>query len=132
MWAHDLPDSVGVCQSEVSDERTTQKAATQKGSLMSDDKKADVFGGAYYFRPYPGARLERIGPELGDAAPQAWICRRVADFPNGILPAGAATTTCRRCGVAIAYNPGRVLSVPIDTPQICMQCAHVEPLPIEP
>jgi hypothetical protein len=96
---------------------------------MSDDKTADVFGGRFYQRE-PGGRMREISTP--PRPPDAWICRRVDDFPDGILPAGAATTVCSRCGVAIAYNPGRVLTVPIDTPQICMQCAHIEPLPIEP
>ena len=95
------------------------------------DKKADVFGGKFYERDARG-RMHEVPGGAPPRAPDAWICRRVADFPNGIPPAGAATTTCRDCGVPIAYNPGRVLSVPIDTPQICMQCAHVRPLPIEP
>lgn len=64
-------------------------------------------------------------------APDAWICRRVADFPRGIAPAGAAVGVCTECGASIAYNPGRVASVPLGTPQVCMQCASIKPLPIE-
>jgi len=99
---------------------------------MSDDKKADVFGGRFYERE-PGGRMREISTP--PRPPDAWICRRVADFPNGLPPAGAATTVCSRCRQAIAYNPRRMHSTPIDTTQtkmICMQCAHVEPLPIEP
>lgn len=74
-------------------------------------------------------RLLELPADAGAA--DLWICRRVADFPRGLAPAGAAIGRCARCGAEIAYNPARVASVPPATPQVCMQCARIEPLPIE-
>lgn len=79
------------------------------------------------------ARVTPDGPLLPApaSAPDVWICRRVADFPNRALPVGAAEACCDRCGAAIAYNPGRVAAVPAATPKHCMQCCGIEPLPID-
>lgn len=40
--------------------------------------------GTYYGRT-PSGRLVEIGPRLGDAVPDVWICRRVADYPADCL-----------------------------------------------
>jgi hypothetical protein len=95
---------------------------------MANKRQPDVFGGRFYGRLTDGGPLVPAPPQR----PDTWICRRVADFPAGIAPVGAAIGYCARCSAPIAYNPGRILSVPLDTPQVCMQCAGIQPLPIEP
>ena len=74
-------------------------------------------------------RVTADGPLLpapGDATPDVWICRRIADFPGGQIPAGGAVATCTACGAAIVFNPQRQVTAP----KVCMQCAEIEPLPI--
>lgn len=93
---------------------------------MADKPKADVFGGQFYGRLTPNGPLVPAPPQR----PDTWICRRVADFPRG-LPARAAVSNCSRCAVPIAYNPARFACIPPETPQVCMQCAGIQPLPIE-
>lgn len=61
-------------------------------------------------------------------APDEVICRRVADYPHGVAPAAAATTRCTRCQRRIAFNPAGPHQ---DKPKVCLQCAGIEPLPIE-
>jgi hypothetical protein len=85
-----------------------------------------VDGGGFYERTRDG--LVPTEP----AVPDVWICRRVADYPHGQAPVAAAIGGCHECGEPIAYNPARVPTVPPSTPRICMQCARIEPLPIEP
>lgn len=85
-----------------------------------------VQGGGFYQRDASG-----FTPVPDPArAPDGWICRRVADFPHGRLPVGAATAVCRQCAAPIAFNPARV-DIPATVPKICMQCAAIQPLPIE-
>lgn len=62
------------------------------------------------------------------AKPDEVICRRVSDYPKGRPPAGARITTCADCGRRLAFNPA---SPHQDVPKICLQCAGIEPLPIE-
>lgn len=87
-------------------------------------RDADVFAGGIYQRDARG-RMTPVGDVSADLV-DVWICRRVADFPTG-PPAGAALAACSRCAAAIAYNPARSLPAP----KICMQCAGIEPLPLE-
>jgi hypothetical protein len=87
----------------------------------------DVRGGLFFGVTEAG-RYVAIGPELGDAAPDVWICRRVADFPGGRVPAGGARATCDQCGAPIAFNPLRVVAAP----KRCFQCCAIAPLPMEP
>jgi hypothetical protein len=79
-----------------------------------------------FYRYTPGG-LEPSAP----GRPDAWICRRLEDYPDGQAPAGAAVAACDRCGAALAYNPARAPQVPASTPRVCMQCARIEPLPID-
>lgn len=83
-----------------------------------------VHGGRFY------GRITRNGPLVPvtdyDGEVEAWICRRVADFPHQRVPDGGAVGACARCGVAIAFNPRRTVAAP----KVCMQCADVQPLPI--
>lgn len=100
--------------------------------IDDDDNNSIINGGAFYGQRRPGGRLERLATDPSAGQPvDAWICRRVADYPRGAVPAGAAVAHCTRCGALIAFNPKRVASVPPDTPQVCMQCAGIEPLPYE-
>lgn len=92
---------------------------------MDDDDRM-VYGGQFYGRRTPGSKLEPVG-ESAPGPVDAWICRRVADYAPSPVPAGAAFTDCSKCGARIAFNPARKL----DAPKICMQCASIEPLPIE-
>jgi hypothetical protein len=86
-----------------------------------------VDGGHFYERDRATNALKPTGP----GTPDVWICRRIMDYAPAPVPVGAAIGTCARCGFAIAYNPARVPTVPRDTPQVCMQCAGIEPLPME-
>ena len=85
--------------------------------------KDDILKPGYY-RYTPG-RGHQPAPA---GIPDAVICRRVADFPHGRPPAGAAITDCVKCGVPIAYNPRGPHQ---DKPHVCMPCEHIQPLPIE-
>lgn len=67
--------------------------------------------------------------EVSEGEPDVVICRRVVDFPGGTIPAGGSVTTCRRCEARIVFNPANPVAA--STPKICMQCAQIEPLPIE-
>jgi hypothetical protein len=80
-----------------------------------------VLPGKYYGRR-PDGGLEDAPP----GEPDLIICRRVADFPNGITPARAAMQPCSRCHTPIAFNPARVYSAPL----VCMQCAGIQPEPL--
>jgi hypothetical protein len=82
-------------------------------------------GGKYYGRTWDG-RLEDA--TAADGPPDTVICRRVADFPHGQPPPGARITRCRDCDQRIAFNPAGPHQ---DRPRICMQCARIQPLPIE-
>jgi hypothetical protein len=93
-----------------------------------DDDVPDVSGGQFYERT-PSGRMVPTTPE--GRAPDAWICRRLCDYPPSPVPAAAGIANCARCGFAIVFNPGRLDTVPADTLKICMQCARIRPLPIE-
>jgi hypothetical protein len=85
----------------------------------------ETTGGRYYGRRLDGA-LELLPGDL-PIKPDATICRRTADFAPAPIPAGAAFTSCARCGEEIAFNPAGPHQ---DAPKICLQCGNVEPLPI--
>lgn len=57
--------------------------------------------------------------------PTVWVCRRVADFPDGAIAALATPgfADCSRCQAAIVYNAARDVSAP----KVCMQCLDIEP-----
>lgn len=80
--------------------------------------------GRYY------GRLTEDGPLVPAApgTPDAVICRRVADYPGGVLPAGARMALCCQCGAGIAFNPRGPHQ---DRPRACMQCCGIQPLPFE-
>jgi hypothetical protein len=96
---------------------------------MTKRKKGNLVDGGRMYRRGPGGLVPE--PDASAGVVDVWVCRRVADFPFKLAPAGAATSRCADCGEEIAYNPRRILTVPPSTPQICMQCAQIEPLPIE-
>jgi hypothetical protein len=89
-------------------------------------RKTDA--GKFYGRDASG-RLTEL-PDTG-LPPDVWICRRLADFPGAAAPPGGRLGACTRCGVSIVFNPARLASVPPLTPKVCMQCAQIQPLPIE-
>lgn len=68
----------------------------------------------------------KVGDDFGP--PSEVVCRRVADYPKGKPPAAARITTCADCGRRIAFNPAGPHQ---DKPKVCMQCAGIQPLPIE-
>jgi len=81
-----------------------------------------VDGGRFYERA-PDGRLRPAAP----GPPDVWICRRVADFPRGLVPAGGTVDACTHCQAPIVFNAAR----PVAAARVCMQCAGIEPLPIE-
>jgi hypothetical protein len=87
--------------------------------------KDDVQGGRFYGRTSSG----RLVPVSADDAgpPDVWICRRVADYPGQQIPTGGEVDTCGNCFAPIVFNPARAVAAP----RICMQCAKIQPLPIE-
>ena len=82
----------------------------------------DVHGGGYYEIGPDG--LERADP----GPPTVVVCRRVADFAPSPVPPGAAFGHCARCHAPIAFNPAAPHQ---DVPRVCLQCAEIEPRPIE-
>jgi hypothetical protein len=82
-----------------------------------------VLSGGYYLHQPDGT----LAPVTA-AVPDFVICRRVGDFPANQPPASASIAPCATCGELIAFNPQGLYR---DRPRICLQCADVEPLPIE-
>ncbi|RPJ69039.1 MAG: hypothetical protein EHM24_19690 [Acidobacteria bacterium] len=85
-----------------------------------------VHGGGFYGITETGRMVPVGQDEPGFRAPDLWICRRVADFRSGQIPEGAAFAPCTRCAAHLVYNPKRT----VDAPKVCLQCAHIDPLPI--
>jgi len=83
-----------------------------------------VRGGKLYGVARDG-ELHEIDP--GVRPPDVWICRRVADFPGGVLPVGAARASCERCELSISYDPARAVTAP----KRCMQCCDLTPDPMD-
>jgi hypothetical protein len=98
------------------------------GPKWTTMEQPDVFGGNFYGRATPDGPLV---PAPATRSPDAWICRRVVDFPDQRPPVGSAVATCHLCGARIAYDPARHPHVPPLTPKRCMQCARIQPLDIE-
>jgi hypothetical protein len=86
-------------------------------------KRGTLVNSGEYFSRTLGGPLEPAPPGVPDVV----ICRRVEDFPGGQVPAGGIVTVCRECGAQVVTN----LAKHPDRPRICMQCAHIQPLPIE-
>lgn len=87
-----------------------------------------VHGGRFYVHDNRTGELRDLSTTA--ARPDLWICRRVADFPDGYAPAGAAVAACARCAAAIAFDPSRAFADPVP-PKVCMQCADIQPEPID-
>jgi hypothetical protein len=85
----------------------------------------EVHGGRFYGRLTPNGPFVPVVEVVGE--PDAWICRRVVDFPGQQIPAGGDVAACSRCEAPIVFNPLRTVTAP----KICMQCASIRPLPIE-
>jgi len=93
---------------------------------VTKDRDATLIqGGRYYARLTPDGPLVPVEDVVGE--PDAWICRRLVDYPRQQLPASGQLAMCTRCGAAIVFNPARVLAAP----KVCLQCASIQPLPIE-
>jgi len=90
-------------------------------------------GGRMYERDALTGRIVKEVPR-DTGIPDVVVCRRLRDYPTdprlraAALPETAAVTGCSRCGFAIAFNP---LGPHQDRPKVCMQCAQIQPLPIE-
>jgi len=76
----------------------------------------DAFTGALYEDPAPG-RVDAV------------VCRRVEDYPDAIVPAGAALAWCARCRTLIAYDPTGPHGL---RPRYCFQCWGIVPEPFIP
>jgi DNA-directed RNA polymerase subunit RPC12/RpoP len=88
--------------------------------MSDDDPPDDIHGGKYYrFAPDGHARA-------APGVPDVVVCRRLADFPGGRPPEGAAVIRCAECGHYIAFN---ARGPHPDRPHVCMQCADIRPLP---
>jgi hypothetical protein len=81
--------------------------------------------GRYYARTTDDLLITVDAP---GRAPDVVICRRVVDYPSGHPPVEAAITTCRDCGVPVAFNPRGPHQ---ERPRICLQCAGIHPLPMD-
>ena len=76
-------------------------------------------GGLYRCEADGGfARVSDAGAE-----PDVHICRRLEDFPGGVLPPGAVADTCADCGAVVGRQPER-RGVMV----VCLQCRSIEPL----
>jgi hypothetical protein len=84
----------------------------------------DFEPGKMYVRLENGSSFE-VPKELEQLA-RVWICRRVADFPFGEIPPGAAVCACSKCSESIAYNPKKTLTAP----KTCAQCEGLVPSPM--
>lgn len=91
---------------------------------MTKRKGTIVQGGRTYGRVTPAGPLV---PAPDTLTPDCWICRRLADFPPGTLPTVALVAPCAKCRAAVVYDSTRELAAP----RICMQCAGIQPLPVE-
>jgi hypothetical protein len=61
--------------------------------------------------------------------PDIIVCRRVADFPDRVVPAGLSVAPCSSCDHAIAFDPSR-FATPAPAPRrVCWQCAGFVPHP---
>ncbi len=70
---------------------------------------------------------DRLVPVSPWRAPDTWVCRRLADFPDQEIPPNGATAECSRCTEIVVFNPKRH----VRAPKVCMQCAGITPLPME-
>lgn len=93
---------------------------------MADDEHT-IRGGGYYGRLTPNSPLVSVPVDAVTREPDAWICRRVVDFPREQPPHGSAVAKCTRCNVLVAFNPRHVCAAP----KVCMQCMKIQPLPME-
>ena len=83
-----------------------------------------VLAGHYYGDD--GRRLHDLGANA-DVAPDRIVSRRLADFPGGAAPPGGTLDRCAQCRAPVVTNRAKFPTVP----RICMQCAHIQPLPLE-
>jgi hypothetical protein len=59
--------------------------------------------------------------------PTIVLCRRVADFPEGQIPAGGAVTPCAECGALVVFDPHSPYA---PVPKVCQQCRAIPPQPV--
>ena len=82
-----------------------------------------VDAGHYYWQRSRGPLVPTT-----PGTPHVIVCRRVVDYAPHPIPAGAEFTPCTECNALVAYNPAGPHQ---DVPKICMQCARIEPLPMD-
>jgi hypothetical protein len=104
-----------------------RESSTGRCARHREPLEPEIYGGQFYERTAAG-----MTPTTANGrAPDLWICRRLADYLPSQIPKGGAIGRCRRCDAAIVFNPARLDTVPAETPRVCMQCASIQPLPIE-
>jgi len=89
------------------------------------ERPEDIVTGGQFFERTPAGFTP-----VGQTAPRAvdgWICRRVADYPGRRFPPEGRIAACTKCGAPIVFNPARN----VEAPKVCMQCAGIQPLPID-
>ncbi len=90
------------------------------------ERPSRIITGGQFWEREPGAPPKPVGNDVS-REPDAWICRRVADYPGARVPAGGAVAACSDCGAPIVFNPARTVSAK----KYCMQCSGIRPLPID-
>lgn len=102
------------------------KKGTATHSYLQRTRQMMEPGKVYDLEPNGKVTESKAPPAWVDA----WVCRRVSDFPPGRIPFGAAYDSCPGCGDAIAYNPKRADTC--SAPRWCMQCLGITPQPMPP
>ena len=87
-------------------------------------RRTTVRAGQYYGEPHDGGPLVPLA--VPPRPPDVVVCRRVADFPGGQVPPGAAVVGCAQCAAPIVYNAARQYAAP----RVCMQCMQIAPDPL--
>jgi len=91
------------------------------------ERPENFLSGGQFYELTPGATIPLGNPTPSPRAVDKWICRRVADFPGARVPTGGEVAACSMCRAPIVFNPTRT----VDGPKVCMQCARIQPLPID-
>jgi hypothetical protein len=109
-------------------ESSTGRCARHRAPLPPEfGEEPDVYGGQFYAHE-PGGKFVPIGETAPPGRqPDAWICRRVVDYPGERVPDGGDVTPCSRCAAPVVFNPKRE----VQAPKVCFQCARITPLPME-
>jgi hypothetical protein len=106
-------------------ESPTGRCRRHRAPLPPELDLPDVIGGQFYGRTADGTMMPLGATAPGQ--PDAWICRRVVDYPGSHVPKGGAVGACTKCAAPIVFNPAREVTAP----KVCMQCCRIVPLPID-